>query len=401
MSEIRVNILDANGAIHGDIHGSFTDALIASLMAEPESIDEFKEALHRFEKPTETWSPLGSFRRGENFEPWDAGILIIDLAGRVIGCESTYSYASREGSVRIDSEFGDFAQEDGYVYIPYRIPDDWRIAGGVPEFEGAAAVARRERSKQPVLDARKVLYGRFLISFLLDEIEAVDDREADDLFVEIHAKWLMTPVAFLYGRSPREVLLERQDFIGFDLHTRSLQYSFTKIEPKPIPVASHAYRFAGFGTNEIVVYYYLVRELLHNAYLLATQDSGLEHEAKISRLEHVRDEWLRSENPEFRRPPGQIIESERRRLNMTSTAHEVLIDEDCPCCVAMSEDFDTPMFWYLDGCNMEDRFEFSFYLTRGEWEEEQERWRQMDAEFEARRKDDPITGSFDEREPPF
>ena len=48
-----------------------------------------------------------------------------------------------------------------------------------------------------------------------------------------------------------------------------------------------------------------------------------------------------------------------------------MIDENCPCCVALAEDFDTPMFWFLDGCNMEDRFEFSSFKTIEAWKADQ------------------------------
>jgi len=45
---------------------------------------------------------------------------------------------------------------------------------------------------------------------------------------------------------------------------------------------------------------------------------------------------------------------------------------------------DTPMFWGLDGSNMEfDRFEFSFEETREEWEAEQRRYAKFNREFEA------------------
>lgn len=64
---------------------------------------------------------------------------------------------------------------------------------------------------------------------------------------------------------------------------------------------------------------------------------------------------------------SKIIETERKRVNLTVSAHECLIDEDCEMCEMMAMDFDTPMFWHLDGSAMEyDRFEFSFYETRAE-----------------------------------
>ena len=44
---------------------------------------------------------------GENFEPYDAGLLVIDLAAKVILADSTYSYYSTEGTVRIKTDDGD------------------------------------------------------------------------------------------------------------------------------------------------------------------------------------------------------------------------------------------------------------------------------------------------------
>ena len=79
MSEVRVNIFDRERTVSGDLHGSFTDTLAASLAAEPETIDEFETALLRFIKIESDWTPLRGFRGQENMEPWDAGIVCIDL----------------------------------------------------------------------------------------------------------------------------------------------------------------------------------------------------------------------------------------------------------------------------------------------------------------------------------
>jgi len=53
-----------------------------------------------------------------------------------------------------------------------------------------------------------------------------------------------------------------------------------------------------------------------------------------------------------------------------------------------------PMFWGLDGCNMDDDFAFSFHRTRDEWEEERRKWEEFNLEFDERerkrRRDDPF-----------
>jgi hypothetical protein len=52
------------------------------------------------------------------------------------------------------------------------------------------------------------------------------------------------------------------------------------------------------------------------------------------------------------------------------SAREMIVDDDCEACHATAEDIDTPMFWHLDGYNMNEDFEFSFHRTREEFEAE-------------------------------
>ena len=72
-----------------------------------------------------------------------------------------------------------------------------------------------------------------------------------------------------------------------------------------------------------------------------------------------------------------------------------MVDEDCPICQAMAEDLETPVFWHLDGSGMDDRFEFSFWETRGEWEAERREWeefsRKFDREWEERKSAPPVS----------
>ncbi len=92
------------------------------------------------------------------------------------------------------------------------------------------------------------------------------------------------------------------------------------------------------------------------------------------------------------------------RVPVVSSPEEDTVDEDCPLCQAMDEDLETPMFWHLDGCNMDDRFEFSFFKTREEWEADRREWeefnRKFDREWEERKAkgfgDDPISFSGDD-----
>ena len=376
MSYVRLNIADKSQTINGEAHGYLGDALVAALTAEPETVEELGLALARFIKPQSDSSPLAGFREGENFEPYDAGVVVIDLAARVVAADSSYSQSSAEGSFRVQSEF---AEED--FYVPYRLADDWLFVYSIPEYEGVCQRRREARLAIEPIDAREVLYGRRLLEFIARECFEARDSNDEELFTKIHAKWLMTAREDLRGTTPRDVLLEKQDFIDFDLHSRALQWSFTKECPLPLPVSSNAYRFSGFGTQEIVVYYDLVRYLLGECFEDARK--GFPLDAEIESLEKLKTAWLNAPNRDYDgRKPSHIIESERQRMNLTMSATEYVIDEDCEFCEAMAIDFDMPMFWHLDGCNMDEGFEFSFDKTREEFEAEEGRREEFNREFE-------------------
>ena len=242
MSYIRLNITDQKQTIHDEVHGSFSDVILAALTAEPETIDELAWAVERFVNSENDASAFARFAQYENLEPYDAGIMVIDLAGRVIAADSTYSLPAVNGSVRVPSEI---AEDNEDVAIPYRLSPDWLIVYGMPEYEGAALRRREERRATAPLDARAVLYGTPLLGFLAHEIYAAPNVKDEALFTDIHAQWLMTPSEDLQGQTPREILHAKQGFIDFDLHSRALQWSFTGRCPAPLLLDSHAYRFAG------------------------------------------------------------------------------------------------------------------------------------------------------------
>jgi hypothetical protein len=203
----------------------------------------------------------------------------------------------------------------------------------------------------------------------------------------------MTPRADLRGQTPREVMLAKLDFIDFDLHTRELQWSLLEEGPPPLARDSFAYRFAGFGTHEYVLYYDLLRHLLSECWGRLGSGS-LAHSATFcdsdvavesSRLNDVKEVWLSEPQRGLQgRIPIAIIESERRRIPLVMSAKSMMIDENCDLCQMLvsetGEDMG-PVFWHLDGCNMDQGFEFSFHRTRGEWEEAERCRKEFDEEF--------------------
>src|SRR6266536_1850366 len=115
MSCIRLNITDHDRTISGIVHGSIGDAVIASLSAEPETIHELELALARFQKPTGDWSILDWLRDGENLEPYDAGIVIVDLAAQIVMIDSSYSAPAWVHDEQFDEEVDLCSGEDSFI----------------------------------------------------------------------------------------------------------------------------------------------------------------------------------------------------------------------------------------------------------------------------------------------
>jgi hypothetical protein len=464
MSEVKFNLIDSEQILTGTIHGSVADRCVAALSAEPETVAELEAALSRYMKPSDHTTHFACFRSGSKVdpEPWDAGLVIIDLAARIVAAESTYSQPQPEGEV-----FYHDGTKRTDISILYRVPADWLFVNSFEAYRWSSDRHRRKRAENPPFDARAILYGSRLLEFILDSVSALDsqlfsvlrseisdpeiaitrpaemptlprdynDRDYDDpayqalsqAITTIHANWLLTPRDDLHGKSPRQVMLEKQDFIDFDLHTRCLQWSSQGEGPPCLAPDSFAYRFAGFGTHEWVVYYDLVRHLLMSATALrlasqrgssptvkegvivgSSEADAYCHEhthrgssptvregvistssnnanALVWKLDQIKTEWLETSDKYDGRVPAIIIDNERRRLPQAASAAELLIDEDCECCRMMAMEAEMgfgPTFWHLDGCNMDDAFAFSNFLTIEEWEAENQRREEFNRKFE-------------------
>ncbi len=90
MSEMMLNILDGQREVHGTVHGSVVDAVVAALSADPETIEELQAAVARFQIPLHGHGVIDHLRQGISDEPWDAGICVIDMPARLVAWQSTY-----------------------------------------------------------------------------------------------------------------------------------------------------------------------------------------------------------------------------------------------------------------------------------------------------------------------
>lgn len=392
MSEVKLNLVDAQSILAGTIHGSVADSCVAALSAEPETIAELEAALARYIRPEPDSHAFACFRGSSEIdsEPWDAGLVIIDLAARMVAVESSYSQPQPEGEVH----YHDGASATD-VPVLYQLPGDWLFVNSVDAYQWSVDRRRQQRGETAAFDTRAVLYGTALLEFIvkstcgIGKVSEQDDEAAQQALAQeitsIHTNWLMTPREDLRGRSPREVLLEKQDLIDFDLHTRSLQWTFLGEGPPCLAPDSFAYRFAGFGTHEWVVYYDLVRHLLWCATELDFGDFA----KAVSRLDRIKTDWLETGDGEYDyKVPAIIIDNERKRLPQAMSAKETIIDEDCDWCRMQALEMEMgfgPTFWHLDGSHMDDGFAFSPYVTLEEWETENRRREEFDRQFERER----------------
>jgi hypothetical protein len=141
------------------------------------------------------------------------------------------------------------------------------------------------------------------------------------------------------------------------------------------------------------MYYYLVRALLWSC---REQVAALPHRdatsitagdflaTEVPRLQQLLDKWLDSPHPDYSgRTPRSIIERERARLPEGVSGHEAMVDDDCPLCQMMA-DHPGPVFWHIDGCNMDDDFAFSFHRTQEEYDQERREWDEFNRRWEER-----------------
>lgn len=422
MSDVRLVIRDLGSDWSGTIHGSSADRAIAALSADPVTLEELETAVSRFEKTTPYGRFFGNLSPGLCDEPYDAGLVVIDLDARLVVVDTSYSSPGPTGYIHYHD--GTCCTD---TVFRYHLADDWLFAHDGNNWRGLAEDRRRERAARPLVDVRAVFYDRPLIEFIARETFAAfahrDKVDSNSLTVtsyetptslaikDIHAAWLLTPREDLGNACPREVALERRDHLTWDLQDRSEQWSIQETCPRGLDESSFAFRQAGFGTHELVKYYDLVRELLWSCWERLTELEQSPQESlrpgvftagdflvnEIPRLEQVRDEWFESPDPECHgRTPRSIIDRERARLPEGISGHEAMVDPDCPCCQMMA-DMPGPAFWHLDGSEMDDDFAFDIYhRTRADWDDNERQMNELHARFNAEQKEYERLGLHEE-----
>ena len=440
MSEIKLNLVDNRSIYSGVTSSKLGIICVASLAAEPETISELLAAMERYEKQAKSFFSNFHSSSLPDVEAHDADVLIIDLAARVVVCNSTCLKVGPHGQVTCYDQL-----HSSSIDVDYCLADDWLFMNSLAEYETHAQ--RNANSRSQLLQSRPILYGRSLSQFLagrasgvisnsaphnLDSTHTNDEYIADSI-TAIHREWLITPRDDLRGQSPRQVMLARRELIDFDMESRMLQWSFQLEGPPPLSRESAAYHYGGYGTHEWVMYYELIRWLLAGAFgcligprknlervhrqstanyelalsnlseLTGNVDQPLlnadplssgcvalssDLEPLVSHLETLKLSWLTEPNLNLDGSiPFLIIENERRRLPEAVSGSSVVLDDDCPTCRMMAYEIDQGLgvsFRRFNTFNMDEEFAFSTCLTEKDWKKEQAEFLRLERDFQRR-----------------
>jgi len=182
--------------------------------------------------------------------------------------------------------------------------------------------------------------------------------------------------------------LEKKDFIDFELHSRSLQWSFTKECPPPFtrnhqqliafPASARTKSF--FITSSSATCYTNVLRTPLGLFSLVEEIRTFLETTKIVLAEFARRRLLRQDTVAGHRIGTPAREYDlvcervnyRRRLRLLSVGGNAIRHAQC--------------FGTSTVATMDEDFEFSFYKTREEFDEEERRREEFNRQFENRRK---------------
>ena len=375
MQQIMVTILEADRAIHAEVHEGLADITLGALSAEPETLDELRTAMQRFVEPPVADFLFEQAEKGIARRPAEGGQMLFSLPARLLVNATSAPEIPRLGRVQRCDQFTTLDD-----WLPYRVPDDWQLTTEIANWQQLAAERCRQRADHPPIDARAVLYGK-LADCLVHRWEATT-RDADRSTIGVQTWWLLTPRDDLRGKTPRELLMARRRFIDGDIQDMaSLWTRLGRCPPGILPEAA-AYRLGGFGSKEIIIYHEMVAHLLDECARRMPPGSRVDLAAEVRQLEQLQQEWLhQTQETLYDQSPAAVIARERARLPSVVPSGRDCIDDDCPLCRMMAES-DAPVVWHLDSFHLDDEFATSLYDTREEWELVDDERQQIDREFE-------------------
>lgn len=377
---------------------------LAVLSAEPETWEDWDAALRRY-LPEHQLLSQGSATNDISGAISDSPWCLIDVIGKTVILGGGFE-PLENGRYRREEDDEDDATEVLAVSSPessksqkpdspvawMEIPECWWVTEAIDGWEQILSHRAAVSAQTPRIESRVVLYGAPLYRFLAERVmlaEGVASWNSEEEYratKAVHADWLMTPRDDLLGKIPRDFLHETREAIQLDLEHRSYQWSLQGFPPEGLPETSAAYRYAGWGTAEVVLYFEMIRAIMEEAWNLrrwatekrrpspesctSVEKSPQNTEELAQALATFAQHWLRKPSDEdfSELSPLEMIESERRRMPITG---DTPFDQrDLPSEWDLRGRFG-PSFLWFDGhhLELEDEFAFSLIACRDEWED--------------------------------
>ncbi len=371
-------------------------AFLATLSSDPRTFDELSLAWSRFRH-----EPLAelAWQEWDEVEQPPAGWLWLDLKHQLFAFVDTNPEDSGDLT---PGAYGYGCPPRKKQTIWLNIPPWWRQLQVVNQVELLEHNRLAIEQWIPPFDFREVLYGRELASEIAQQVLSIQwpaappntameggvpqvqpgrfdedalirklNRRVQRLVQRVHVNWLMTPRTALNGRTPREFLHEYREWKDRELDYRRAQWSRTRLAPPGVSRESSQFRYGPMGTEEVVLYFDLVRDLIMAAWRWVDDDPRITHDKLTDDLLLYIHGWLCSPDPE--EGSGEIVRDiiDLERTLTPRLASNEPIDCDCPLCRLQSnEELFGPAFAICDGYHleMEDEFAFSLEADRDMWE---------------------------------
>ncbi len=369
--------------------------LLAAASADPRSFHELQLAWRRYRQQ----EPLEELRwqdyRPQSEERPDGPWILVDLANLLLETNCAEMVPEELGAyVR---EEGEWTEDNPAIWINY--PPGWRrvvSSRGGPElapqasataparfrdvlFGPAMAEAFAARMQQlaveGALPAEHYLSNERGPASQHDESQRAIANRWHELTVRVHADWLMTPRDDLAGEPPRVFLHRGRDWVDREVDHRFQEWSKFNIRPLPLDQSTQAFLHGPMGTEEVVVYFDLCREVIRAGWKMLCESPELRDEVPrwAAAMEDHGRNWLeRGQVDGCSVSPSAILQQARQHMPQLDQGEH--LDCDCPICRAMEDDDGFgPVFRFADGHHLEldDEFACSLYATREEWEEHQ------------------------------
>ena len=405
MKPIDVSVRDHRREWRRDVSREVGTLLLASLSADPMSLDDLRWACLRFmppemaedlfrtlhearDRPVQgrsgattpgTAPPPTTEPAGGDLSQADR--MVIDLARRRLF--ASWDLRREAASVVLPGS----EHPDRCCY--FHLHDEWKVSSDLSILDADCSTQSLPGLHLRHPEVRERLYGDPLLNFLIEQstTDALvrdgwsgvafttdpPEREAFHAMMRLvrlrMGRWLQGPSGGDVRETVRDWLLRDCFHIERDLRDRTCQWHQSGQLPPGISLDSETAQRMGAGRHEVILYFELLHHLTVESLLLSTSESPnlsprywaneqcLYTEELLRELRASRDAWLDAPAADVtRRSPRQLILLERQRTPISVSRSEMQDSCDCPLCVLIASQRPESDYWSLDDDLLTDEF---------------------------------------------